>query len=465
MRLRLLLLLLLPTLALTPSPARAQDLERGVTKTIRREFARLQDQQRDVQQPDPNINAKYVIEKAEIRGLAPRDQQPFDDDLRALVGRRLDSPEVHALETRLREALREYVVLRRSARGTEPGRIRLIFEVRRADWSRWIRFEPTDANVIFHSDQGWGAKLPLSISSGNLLISPFFAFDVGDELVEEYSGWGIRVDTRQLGSERLGASFEYSSYEMDWREPTLTALALDPGIPAAYEKRRSVTPALRFGITRELTLSGGVRITELDALPEAGGESRMANAVLASLTFARSPRETERDGKADRDARGDRHGVNAGFVVRTGLAGLESDFVYERYVVYAGYSFRRAHQAVIATGMAGRIEGDAPLFERFSIGDSRTLRGWNKYDLAPAGGDRVFHASLEYRYRAFGMFLDTGSVWTRDTARRLRTSAGLTFNPGPVFMTVGFPLNTSEFGAVFTMGVRFSSARIGFNNY
>jgi hypothetical protein len=108
MRLRPLCLLLLPILALTSSPVRAQDLERGVTKTIRREFARLQDQQRD-----PNINAKYVIEKAEIRGLAPRDRQPFDDELRALVGRRLDSPEAHALETRLREALPEYVVLRR----------------------------------------------------------------------------------------------------------------------------------------------------------------------------------------------------------------------------------------------------------------------------------------------------------------------------------------------------------------
>jgi len=465
MRLRPLCLLLLPILALTSSPARAQDLERGVTKTIRREFARIQGQQRDDQQRDPNINAKYVIEKAEIRGLTPRDRSPFDDGLREVVGLRLDSEEVQRLETRLREALPEYVIQRQSSRGTEPGRIRLIFHVRRADWSRWIRFEPTDANLIFHSDQGWGAKLPLSISSGDLLISPFFAFDVGDELVEEYSGWGIRVDSRQLGSERLGAFFEYSSYEMDWRTPTLTAVSLDPGLPAAYDKRRSVTPALRFAITKELTVSGGVRITELDALPETGAESRMANAVLASLTFARSTRETERDGKRDRDARGDRHGVNAGFVVRAGLAGLESDLVYERYLGHAGYSFRRAHHRVIASGMAGRIDGDAPLFERFSLGDSRTLRGWNKYDLAPAGGDRVFHASLEYRYRAFGMFLDTGSVWTRDTARRLRTSAGLTFNPGPVFMTVGFPINTSEFGAVFTMGVRFSSARIGFNTY
>jgi hypothetical protein len=452
--------LLLLILAAPASPAHAQDLGRGVTSVLRREFTRLQNQQRD-----PNINSKYVIESAEVRGLRVRERQPFEDELRALAGRRLDADEVHRFETRLREALPEYVVLRRSARGTEPGRIRLIFEVRRADWSRWIRFEPQDANLIYHSDQGWGAKLPLSISSGNLLISPFFAFDVGDELVEEYSGFGIRVDTRQLGTERLGAFFEWSSYDMDWRPATLTALALDPRLPAAYDERRSVTPVLRFGITKELTVSGGVRITELDPLPDLGGESRMANAVLASLTFVSSRREADRPGNTDRDARTDRHGVTAGISVRFGRAGLESDYVYERYQGSVGYSFRRAHHRVIATGMAGRLEGDAPLFERFSIGDSRTLRGWNKYDLAPAGGDRVFHASLEYRYRGFGMFVDTGSIWTSGAARRIRTSAGLTFNPGPVFLTMGFPLNTSEFGAVFTMGVRFSSARISFDSY
>ena len=43
----------------------------------------------------------------------------------------------------------------------------------------------------------------------------------------------------------------------------------------------------------------------------------------------------------------------------------------------------------------------------------------------------------------------------------MRASTGITFTPGPVFFTVGFPLNTDEFRAVFTMGVRFpGSARV-----
>ena len=82
--------------------------------------------------------------------------------------------------------------------------------------------------------------------------------------------------------------------------------------------------------------------------------------------------------------------------------------------------------------MAGGISGDAPLFERFSLGDSRTLRGWDKYDIAPAGGDRMFHTSLEYRYRGLALFLDSGSVWDDGSDARVRVAAGYRLPPGPI---------------------------------
>ena len=104
--------------------------------------------------------------------------------------------------------------------------------------------------------------------------------------------------------------------------------------------------------------------------------------------------------------------------------------------------------------MAGGITGHAPLFERFTLGDATTLRGWDKYDIAPAGGDRVVYSSLEYRYTGLALFLDIGSVWDANTERRVRVSAGFGFHAGPAFLTVGFPLNTDDLSAVFTMGVR-----------
>jgi hypothetical protein len=45
-------------------------------------------------------------------------------------------------------------------------------------------------------------------------------------------------------------------------------------------------------------------------------------------------------------------------------------------------------------------------------------------------------------------------VWDDNTETRVRAATGLGFHPGPVFFTVGFPLNTDNLSAVFTMGIR-----------
>ena len=413
--------------------------------------AEMRDQERAA-----NINSRYVVEDVRIRGVSERElDQPFRDDLNALEGRQLDADEADRLESRLRKLFDGYDISRRTIRGSQPGQIILIWIVNRPDWARWLRFEPQDANLVYHSDQGWGARLPLSIGARDVHVTPIVAIDIGDELIEEYGGFGVRVESRRLGTERLGAFFEWSTFDQTWRDATQTALQADSRVPALYRNRMTVTPIVKFAITRQLSLAGGVRITELDPLADSDEPARMANAAVASLSFSQRPRETS----------GPRHGVEASVVLRAGTAALESDLVFERYVGHAGYSFKRSSHLVLLSGMAGRIDGDAPLFERFSLGDSRTLRGWDKYDIAPLGGDRMVHASLEYQYQGFGMFLDAGSVWDGGADRRVRISTGVTAHPGPVFFTVGFPLNTEEFRAVFTMGIRFSSSRIAISKY
>jgi len=404
---------------------------------------------------DPNINARYLVEEVELRGI---DEDELSAELRtelhALAGRQLDSDEAERVETRLKQAFPEYDIARRTVRGTQPGRIKMIFSANRAEWARWLRFEPLDANFIYHSEQGWGANLPLSFSGRHVLITPSFVIDDGDDLIEEYGGFALRIESRKIGSERLGAFFEWSTFDQTWRDPTLAAIAQDPAGPRPYRNRMSVTPLLKFAITRQLTVGGGVRVTELDPLAD-GGDSQMANAVIGSVVFA----------QRSRPGSGPRQQFNANFTVRAGTATLESDLVYERYVGAATYALTRDHHEISASAMAGRISGDAPLFERFALGDSRTLRGWDKYDIAPAGGDRMFHSSLEYRYRGLGMFLDAGSVWDTGAERRIRVATGLTFSRGPAFVTLGFPVNTEEFGAVFTMGVRLSRAALGITRY
>jgi hypothetical protein len=409
--------------------------------------ARMRDEQRE-----QNINSRYVVEAVEIRGVPERDLDPvLVADLHALAGRQLDSAEAERLETRMREALRDYDVRRRMVRGNAPPQVKLIFTAARAEWARWLRYEPAEANTIFHSDQGWGAVFPISMNGRDVSVMPIITIDNGDDLVEEYSGFGLRFESRKLGTERLGVFFEWSTFDQTWRTPTLAALALDPSLSAPYRNRMNVTSLVKFAITPELTIGGGVSITELDPLLEPPFElepSRMSNAAIGSVSFTRRVRPDSSP----------RQNVDAAFTVRAGTSGLESDLVFERYLGQAAYSTRWSHHRVLVSGMAGRIDGQAPLFERFSLGDSQTLRGWDKYDIAPAGGDRMFHTSVEYRFHELGWFLDTGAVWNGGAERRVRASAGLTYAPGPVFFTVGFPLNTDEFRAVFTMGLRFPSA-------
>jgi hypothetical protein len=399
---------------------------------------------------DENVNTRYVVQHARIRGVPESElTQAMRDDLQALVDKRLDSDEAQQIEQRIREALPRFDVNRRIVRGSEPGRIRLIYEARLNERFRWLRFEPLRANIIYHSEQGWGSYLELGMGGRDLRFTPIVAIGNGDDLIEEYSGFGLRFETRKLGTERLGASLEWSSFDPTWRGATLDALAVDPGIARAYDERSTITPLLKFAVTPEVTLTAGVSVTELDARsPETGSE--MANAAVASIAYGGRWADTSRA----------RHDVHASFGVRAGRRALESDLVYTRYLGRGWYRYGWGKHRVLLAAMAGGITGDAPLFERFALGDSTTLRGWDKYDIAPSGGDRMFHASIEYAYRGLAVFLDVGSVWDEDRTRDLRVSTGLGFHAGPAFLTVGFPLNTDNLGAIVTMGLRGGSVGV-----
>jgi hypothetical protein len=395
-----------------------------------------------------DINARYLIERVRVEGIPESDvSEELRAEFRRLEGTPLGSDDVDQVETKLRESLPGREIRRRVVRGSRSGEVLVLFRVRDVERPRWLRFEPLQSNLVYHSEQGWGAFLDFPISSRDFRFTPIFAIDNGDDLIEEYSGFGLRFEARRLGTQRLGASLEWSTFDPEWRDTTLAAA----GAGAAYEQRSTITPLVSFAVTPTFRVSGGVSITELDPFT-AGPTSQMANAAVFSV------------GYDDRWDRGPvEHDVAAAFTVRAASATLESDFDYTRYLGQAEYRYERRRHTVVATGLAGGIGGTAPLFERFSLGDSRTLRGWDKYDIAPAGGNRVWHASLEYRYSGFGFFLDTGSVWDVGADARVRVAAGGGYHAGPFFMTVGFPLNTDDVRAVFTTGVRFGG--VGFRKY
>ena len=393
---------------------------------------------------DDNVNRQYVVEQADITGVPDAElTEALRDDLKAVVGKRLDSAEAESLQERIERELPRYDVSRRIQKGTEVGRIKLLYEARKKEPPPWLRFEPLRSNLIYHSEQGWGGYWDVNIGDRNVRFTPIFALANAEDSVEEYSAAGLRFETRKLGTRRLGASFEWTWFDQDWRTPTLDALLLRPDIPRPYDTRTTVTPLLKFALTPDLSVAAGVSISELKALAPAT-ESQMANAAVASIDFDRRWKESSNA----------THRAVTSFGVRAGSRSLESDLSYTRYLAEGTYRFDFERHHVQAIGMAGGITGQPPLFERFALGDALTLRGWDKYQITPAGGNRLVYSSIEYRYTGLSLFLDVGSVWEANTEKHVRVSTGFGFHGGPAFLTVGFPLNTDNLTAIVALGLR-----------
>src|SRR6185369_9042734 len=116
--------------------------------------------------------------------------------------------------------------------------------------------------------------------------------------------------------------------------------------------------------------------------------------------------------------------LDAGYSLRAATNFLSSDFIYARHRWNLAYTFTRDRHMAQVTFQAGLISGHAPLFERYVLGNSSTLRGWNKYDIDPLGGTRMAHGSVEYRYRILQFFYDGGTVWDRGADPTPRNSVG-----------------------------------------
>jgi hypothetical protein len=377
----------------------------------------------------------------DVSGIASsRISQPLRDEMQALVGHRLDAPEVADVEKRLAAEFPDYEITRRAARGDKPGQVRLEFEMAPRDDLRKLRFATLGPKLVYHSDLAWGGELDIAIGGQNHRGTLAVLVGEDDGQPEEVTGFGFRVESLNVGTDRLGFSFEVGRHRQRWDPATLRAIADSSEIPEAYRKRLYVEPIVRVAFAPGLHLRAGVSLSELESLSRSP-DSLFAGVAVAGLGL-------------DREWRSDawRHTIEAAYEVRAGTSRLESDLDYTRHTVRARYGLTSGPRRFAASFMFGRTHGATPIFERFTLGDTTTLRGWNKLDVAPAGGERMFHQSVQYGYRGFSVFLDTGSMADRTGDWQLRTSTGLGYQAGPFFMLLGFPLNAGEVRAAFLMG-------------
>jgi hypothetical protein len=391
-----------------------------------------------------NINARYIVESVEIGGAPSEVSSQLRDDLQKLVGKRLDNNEANRLNERLEDELPGREVKRRISKGSRAGTIRVIFDVIEEPW---LLFAPMRSKIVYHEDHGWSGVLdiPLSDSRARHRFTAGLVFDNNDDLVEEYSGFRLRFESREIGTKKFGASLEFSRLNQSWEEATLAALASTPSIPGAYRTRVTVEPTATFAFSPGLRVNAGVSLSELESLTQSP-LSQTANAWVFGVS-GDNLWETPNGG---------RQTAAASYGLRAGSGSLDSDLGYRRHLVRARYQFDYEKSTILAGFSYGYISGEAPLFERFTLGDTSTLRGWNKYDIAPAGGDRMFHQSLEFRLWHVGAFFDVGSVWDRSSDAKTRYSTGFGAHSDNGFLTFAFPLNTDNGGGLtFMAGVRF----------
>jgi outer membrane protein assembly factor BamA len=147
--------------------------------------------------------------------------------------------------------------------------------------------------------------------------------------------------------------------------------------------------------------------------------------------------------------------LTASYGVRAGTGVLASDAVFTRQFTDASYTVKHGHQTVKVSFLGGRIAGAPPMFERFLLGNAETLRGWNKFDLNPAGATRAVHGSVDYIWRHFLLFYDTGSAWNYGEDPEQRQSLGIGLNGGGFEFGVGFPIRTGKANPVVYVGMKF----------
>jgi outer membrane protein assembly factor BamA len=146
---------------------------------------------------------------------------------------------------------------------------------------------------------------------------------------------------------------------------------------------------------------------------------------------------------------------DAGYSLRAATSLLGSDYAYARHQADVHYVFSWGNNAILDDAAVGVITGRAPLFERFVLGNSSMLLGWNKYELDPLGGNRMVYNSVEYRYRLLDVFYDSGAIWDQGETAVFRHSIGVGVRHNGLSVALAFPLKEGHIEPVFTVGMNY----------
>ncbi|MFB3776456.1 MAG: BamA/TamA family outer membrane protein [Bryobacteraceae bacterium] len=394
-------------------------------------------------QTEVNVNSRYVVERVDIAGSSKNQiSRGLREDIENLVGRRLNQDTLGQLARRMQRELHARLVSSKLTRGTQPEHVIVLFEVK--GQRPRDKFDLSLPKGVYHSRQGWSGVLSAKFSAGDSRFNLGILSD-GDELTERYAGVKAGYEHDRVFTDRVRLGFQFASYHQQWSRQTLSALTAEPDVPGIYRTRQEFAPSVTLVLAEPLTLTAGTSFQRFQTQSPAA-HTEASNAVTSTLRYARRLE----------DAHGNKHELEAGYSLRAATKTLDSDYAYARYRLDAGYVYRRGRQQIDLSFLAGHVSGSPPLFERFVLGNSSTLRGWSKFDVAPLGSTGVAHGSLGYSYRGCRVFYDAGALWNENQSGDTRHSLGVGYGAkGGFFLALAFPVKSGRAQPVFMAGVAY----------
>jgi hypothetical protein len=390
-----------------------------------------------------NVNTRYTVESVELSG---QNQTEISTGLRGeltrLVGEKLDPAALDDLAKRIRRELHVRAVTHRVMRGQQPEHVRVVFEV----LGRPAKFEASVPKFLYQSAGGLTGTAEGTATVG----SQAFTIGVvsnGDDLVERSSGIFARYEHKRLGSDRVRLRFLFESYHEQWNNATAEALdrpGAENDTSGIYRTRMNFEPVTTLVLARPLTLCLGVSFVRFQLLfPAARTES--ANAMVTTLRYHRRLEGSDANQQL----------WDAGYSLRAATNTLGSDFAYARHQADAHYSYTWGRNQILDDLTVGLISGRAPLYERFVLGNSSMLRGWNRFELDPLGGSRMVYNSVDYRYRVLDVFYDSGAIWDQGETAIMRHSLGVGIRQNGLFAALAFPIREGHIEPVFMVGMNY----------
>ncbi len=360
-----------------------------------------------------NVNTRYTVESIELTGI---DEGRLSRSLRAELKRRVGEkfhPDIFAeLAVRIKQELRARAVSPKLQRGTNAENVKVLLDV---EPGKSI-LDPSRSRIAYHGKQGWSGAAFITSQDANQVVRGGY-LNNGDDYLDRLQGFSASYQ-RKFFRDKVRAGFQFDGFRSQWNPITTLATSSD----GQFSNRQNYTPSITYSPFDGIAISTGISFTNFNFLQASQASSLGRGSSQALVTTLRLHRDWG-------ELNTIRQTVSAEYGARIGTQMAGGDYAFRRHQTEARYVVTINKQRLETSFVAGRLDGLAPLPERFVAGNSRILRGWNKYDITPIGATRVIAGSVEYSMRVGqkwmpAVFADTGAVWTNSLAKVVRNSVG-----------------------------------------